>query len=66
MASPMTTPAAPDFENLNATFSALIESLIPNSFGAKSKSSDQYYGEVETAEKIIERNKALRSAEHHR
>lgn len=66
MVSPTTTPAAPDFENLNATFSALVESLIPNSFGVKSKSSNYYYGEVETAEKIIERNKALRSAERHR
>ncbi|KAH8080123.1 hypothetical protein HD553DRAFT_345033 [Filobasidium floriforme] len=60
-----TTTDFESFERLNNEFSALIDSMIPRDFGASS-GKNASSSTIETADEIIDRNRALRKGERHR
>lgn len=62
----MPPPMGTDYEALNNAFTAMIDSIIPPEFGRINGNDDIKLGRGETADDIIERNKARRKAERHR
>lgn len=63
-----TTAPPPDFssfEKFNNEFSALIDNMLPKDFGASSTKNGSSSA-METADEIIERNRAKKQKERHR